>query len=77
MGELNIIRCFAGVRPYGPDSLPVVGPAEGIPGLFVASGLGGDGIALSTVVGSRIASMVAGEPVDDDVRPFLPSRFAT
>lgn len=56
LAGVNIIRAFAGLRPYTPDGLPILGPAEGIPGLVIAAGHEGDGIALAPVTGQRIAA---------------------
>jgi len=45
--QLHVIRTFAGLRPYTPDGLPILGQAEGTEGFFVAAGHEGDGIALA------------------------------
>lgn len=55
LANVNIIRAFAGLRPYTPTGLPILGPVEGFPGLIVAAGHEGDGIALAPVTGRRIA----------------------
>ncbi|HHY39402.1 MAG TPA: FAD-dependent oxidoreductase [Clostridia bacterium] len=57
--NLNIIRTFTGLRPYTPDGLPVIGET-GIPGLLVASGLGGYGITLGPWVARVISDMASG-----------------
>ena len=56
LAGINIIRAFAGLRPYTPAGLPILGPVDGIPGLIVAAGHEGDGIALAPVTGQRIAA---------------------
>jgi sarcosine oxidase subunit beta len=56
LAGVNIIRTFAGLRPYTPDGLPIIGPAAGIPGLIIAAGHEGDGIALAPVTGRRVAA---------------------
>lgn len=53
--EFNIIRTFAGLRPYTPDGLPIIGFVDEIEGFFIAAGHEGDGICLSPVTG-KIAS---------------------
>jgi len=59
IGELNIIRSFAGLRPYTPDAMPILGKADGIEGFIVAAGHEGDGIALSPITGFLIAELIA------------------
>lgn len=76
--RLNIIRVFTGLRPHTPDGLPVIGEI-GIPGLLVASGLGGYGITLGPWVGRVISDMASGAEIrwgDSDVKKAVsPLRF--
>ncbi|NPV70249.1 MAG: FAD-binding oxidoreductase [Firmicutes bacterium] len=72
--HLSAIRVFAGLRPYTPDGMPVIGPVEGMEGYFVASGLEGSGITMGPWVSRRISDMVLGKD-PADVRRFSPSRF--
>lgn len=57
--ELSIIRTFAGLRPYTPDGMPVLGETGDIEGFIIAAGHEGDGIALSPITGSLIAELIA------------------
>ena len=50
--DLCFIRTFAGLRPYTPDGLPLIGPVEGLEGFYMAAGHEGDGIALSPITGN-------------------------
>ena len=59
IGELNVIRSFAGLRPYTPDGMPILGKMDGIEGFIVAAGHEGDGIALSPITGFLIAELIA------------------
>ena len=43
--KLKIIRIFAGLRPYTPDGLPILGRVAGLDGFVMAAGHEGDGIA--------------------------------
>lgn len=56
--EINIIRTFAGLRPYTPDGLPILGKVKEIEGFIMAAGHEGDGIALSPITGDLIAELV-------------------
>jgi glycine/D-amino acid oxidase-like deaminating enzyme len=64
----------AGLRPYTPDGLPILGPVAGIEGFVMAAGHEGDGVALSAITGQLIADFVT-TGARDDLSPFLPSRF--
>ena len=59
IGELNIIRSFAGLRPYTPDGMPKLGRVDSVEGFIVAAGHEGDGIALSPITGFLIAELIA------------------
>lgn len=75
--RMNVIRAFAGLRPYTPDGLPILGPVEGISGFFMAAGHEGDGIALSPITGELIAQMIATGRSDFPLQAFHLSRFDT
>jgi sarcosine oxidase subunit beta len=73
--ELNIIRVMAGLRPYTPDGLPLIGWVNGLEGLFIAAGHEGDGIALSPVTGKVVAGLICDKSSFVDMAPFDPNRF--
>ena len=58
LATVNIIRTFAGLRPYTPDGLPILGPMMELPGLIMAAGHEGDGIALAPVTGKKVAEFL-------------------
>jgi len=72
---MNIIRMFAGLRPYTPDGLPIIGPVEGIEGFFVAAGHEGDGIALSPVTGKIVSDLIVDGKTFMDVSQLALERF--
>jgi len=74
--QTNVIRAFAGLRPYTPDGLPILGPVGDVPGFFIAAGHEGDGIALSPITGELIAQMIATGKSDISLDAFRLSRFA-
>ncbi len=55
---MNFIRVFAGLRPYTPDALPILGTVAGLNGFVIAAGHEGDGIALSPITGAIIADLI-------------------
>jgi sarcosine oxidase subunit beta len=62
--KMKFIRVFAGLRPYTPDGLPILGRVAGPDGFVMAAGHEGDGIALAPITGELIADLV----VDDRTR---------
>lgn len=73
--NVHFIRSFAGLRPYTPDGLPILGSVGERPGLYIAAGHEGDGIALGPVTGSIMADLIAAVPAGWDLTPFKPERF--
>jgi len=67
---------FASLYDVTPDWQPVLGPADGIDGLFVAAGFSGHGFKLSPAIGEVMAQTVLGERSSIDIGVFRPSRFA-
>ena len=55
LGRFNVVRTFAGLRPRTPDGMPILGPVEALPGLLMAAGHEGDGIALAPITGEILA----------------------
>lgn len=72
---IRVLRTMAGLRPYTPDSLPIIGPDPERPGLFVAAGHEGDGIALSPITGMMAADLIAGGPTAVLAQGLGPERF--
>jgi glycine/D-amino acid oxidase-like deaminating enzyme len=67
---------WVGFRPWLPDHLPAIGPSRRVPGLWVATGHEGAGVALGPISGRLIAQALSGEPTDVALTPFDPDRFA-
>ncbi len=66
---------WMGQRPALPDSLPVIGPAPGAPGVVFAFGHGHTGLTGAPMTARIVAGMVAGEPLNLDVSPYRVERF--
>lgn len=74
--NLNIIRTMGGVRPYPPDSKPLIGFVNGIPGFFLAAGHEGDGICLSPATGKLVSDLIVDGKTDVPAAAgFDPNRF--
>jgi glycine/D-amino acid oxidase-like deaminating enzyme len=63
---------WAGIYDVSPDWQPVIG--EVAPNVVIDCGSSGHGFKLAPVLGSYVASLVAGDDVDV-LRPFHPDRF--
>jgi D-lysine oxidase len=66
---------WMGARPCFPDSRPVIGPAPGLPGLWLAIGHAHWGLTLGPATGRLIADMIMGEPPVVDPAPYRAERF--
>ncbi len=58
LAAASAIRSYAGLRPWSPDHLPLIGPVETHPGLFLATGHEGAGIGLAPITGRMIADWI-------------------
>ena len=76
MDSVNVIRTIAGFRPASEDGSPIVGPIDQRPGIFVAAGHEGDGVALAPVTGKAVADMVCGKGDRLRFDPLNLRRFA-
>ena len=70
-----MIRTFAGLRPFTPDGLPILGKVNRVKGLIMAAGHEGDGIALSTITGKLISDLIVDNNTDINLDSFNLSRF--
>jgi glycine oxidase len=74
------LEAWAGLRPYTPDRIPLLGPLEGLPAQgirhFVATGHYRNGILLAPATTVLLADLIEGKPPALDLAPFSPSRFA-
>jgi glycine/D-amino acid oxidase-like deaminating enzyme len=58
MGDMTVIRTYAGLRPWTADHLPIISPVEKVPGFYIASGHEGDGISLAAITGKVIEELI-------------------
>ncbi len=66
---------WMGFRPSMPDSLPVIGPAPGHPGIWFNFGHGHLGLTLAATSARLIADMVAGREPGVDMGAYGAGRF--
>ncbi|MBU8538381.1 NAD(P)/FAD-dependent oxidoreductase [Falsiroseomonas tokyonensis] len=67
---------WMGHRPCLPDSVPVIGPARRVPGLFFAFGHGHLGLTGSAPTAEMLAPVVLGRPSNQDLAPYAAERFS-
>ncbi len=60
LAKVGLIRSYAGLRPWSPDHLPLIGPVAAVPGFYLATGHEGAGICLAPITGQLIAAMLTG-----------------
>lgn len=73
--DINVVRSYAGLRPYTPDHLPVVSPVDEVPGLYITCGHEGDGIGLAPITGVLSTQMITGQPSVVPLEPLSVNRF--
>ena len=77
LASFQIIRTFAGLRPWTPDGLPILGPVSKLDGFVMAAGHEGDGIALSAITGELMADSLLNKKTAISLDRFSPDRFAS
>ncbi len=75
LASFQIIRTFAGLRPWTPDGLPILGPVSKLDGFVMAAGHEGDGIALSAITGELMADALLDRKPAIPLDRFSPDRF--
>jgi sarcosine oxidase subunit beta len=77
--RVHIVRTFAGLRPWTPDNLPLVGPCAEVPGYILATGHEGEGIGLAPATADLdVAAVLENRPTPEQAEAFehlSPDRF--
>lgn len=74
--RMKFIRVFAGLRPYTPDGLPILGRVAGPDGFVMAAGHEGDGIALAPITGELIADLIVDDRTRFSLEDYKLDRFS-
>jgi len=77
LADLNAIRCWTGLRPATPDSLPILGPHPTRKGLWLAVGHEGLGATTAPASAQLLAAHITGSAPPIDPTPYLAQRFET
>jgi sarcosine oxidase subunit beta len=76
LGELKVIRQWAGVYDITPDKRPLVGQYPEVRGLYALNGWSGRGFAFGPLAATLLAREIAGHGRDALLEPFDPQRFS-
>ncbi len=76
LAEVGVRASWHGLRPMTPDSMPIVGPAPGADGLWIATGYGIDGMPLAPATARMLANHLVSGRADADAASFNPNRFS-
>ena len=63
-----------GLRPRGPDDLPMIGPSTCVPGLVYATAHYRNGVLLAPLTAALVRELVFNQPSDPALVPLAPSR---
>jgi glycine/D-amino acid oxidase-like deaminating enzyme len=75
--DCALVRSVTGVYDMTPDQRPLLGPAAGVEGLYLAAGFSGMGFKIAPAVGLTLAEwIVDGRATTVDLSIFDPGRFA-
>ena len=69
------VETWGGMLESSPDVLPIISPAPGLEGFFVATGFSGHGFGIGPGAGQLAANMVTGRAPATTLAPFRLSRF--
>jgi glycine oxidase len=72
--QVEVERCWAGLRPGSPDGLPFIGRVAGLDNLVVAAGHFRAGIQLSPGTALLVKELLLGQPLSMSLEAFRPER---
>jgi D-amino-acid dehydrogenase len=75
LGEAVEPQPWLGARPCFADSRPVIGPAPGLSGMWLAGGHGHWGLTLGAITGRLMTEMITGQTPFCDPKPYSAERF--
>lgn len=73
--EMRVAQSWAGVMDVTPDAVPVIGPVEKLPGLFLSTGYSGHGFGIAPGAGHLLADLIDGSTPLVDPQPFAYARL--
>lgn len=76
LGEVKILRQWAGLYDHSPDGNPILGPAPTQPDLYLACGFVGHGFMMAPIVGKLYAEWLTGGSKHEIFERYTLGRFA-
>jgi len=76
LGNVKVVRQWAGPYDLTPDNSPIVGEAPGVPGFYLCSGFVGHGFMMAPVVAKHYALHLTGGPTHPFFQKWRLRRFA-
>jgi sarcosine oxidase subunit beta len=76
LGDVKVVRQWAGPYDLTPDNSPIVGEAPSVPGFYLCSGFVGHGFMMAPVVTKHYAAYLTGGPTHDFFHKWRLERFA-
>lgn len=73
--KARIAQCWAGMIDVTPDSLPVIGAVDKVPGLTLATGFSGHGFGTGPAAAQLAVDLMTGEPPLVSPAPYRPERL--
>ncbi|THE10264.1 FAD-binding oxidoreductase [Bacillus timonensis] len=70
LSEGTVIETRVGFRPFTPEFLPVIGVMPSYENIFVANGLGASGLTVGPFLGSELAKLSMGKPLEIDLNLY-------
>jgi glycine/D-amino acid oxidase-like deaminating enzyme len=77
LAQVNVLRTFAGLRPFVPDKKPLIGRSRILPNVLVAVGHEGDGITLAPITSRIVADLAEGKSAPFPIEALDPDRFTS
>ncbi|HEX2022596.1 MAG TPA: FAD-binding oxidoreductase, partial [Candidatus Thermoplasmatota archaeon] len=76
LGDVKVLRQWAGAYDVTPDGKPVLGPSPGVENLVQLNGASGHGFMISPMTTRLVADHLLGRRPEMDLTPYLASRFS-
>lgn len=68
--DATMLETRVGFRPFTPGFLPVIGPLPNFEGILIANGLGASGLTAGPYLGSELAKLALGQPIELDLNDY-------
>jgi glycine/D-amino acid oxidase-like deaminating enzyme len=74
IGSAILLRAWAGLRPFTPDEMPLLGRCPNLDGLILATGHHRNGILLGPLTGRLVQELILGMRPSVPLDAFRPDR---